>query len=201
MIGAAREDIDLDNDGVASAQGDVNVGAVYIYERTGAGPVFHSKIVGEGNTKNVAGDRFGAGIALQGDVMFVGAANALPPYSFAGQVYVFNHDAGLDEWVLVQKLTSDDPNDSGSFGSRTDSSHMELFSFGDDQPEPTIALIGEVENLGGLPPTLHVFKREEDSNQWNRVQIADSPSGFHRHPFRRQGGGRWQIRVSHRIRV
>lgn len=127
------------------------------------------------HTLNGPGDRFGSGIALQGNVMFVAAAGSDPNYFFGGQVYVFNYNAGLDEWEFVQKLESNSPNDYGSFGSRTDSSHMELFSFGNGQDDATIALIGEAENGSGLVGTLHVFKRKKNSDQRNRIQIVDAP--------------------------
>jgi hypothetical protein len=178
MVGVAREDIDHDNDGIDPAQGDINAGAVYIYEHTGSGPVFHSKLTGEGNTLNPLGDRFGSGIALQGDIMFVAAANSDPNFSFSGQVYVYNYDAGSDAWVLVQKLESDSPNDSGAFGSRTNSSHIELFNFGKGQADPTIALIGEPENGTGEVAVLHVFQRMQNSDQWQRIQIAEAPGGL-----------------------
>lgn len=195
MIGAPREDIDLGDDGLDPAQGDINVGALYVYKRTPAGPVLHQKIEGEGNNSvdpNAPGNRFGAGIVLQGNIMFVGVANDnnfpglvdhypdpyFDQFSFAGQVYVFNYDAGVDSWELVQKLTSDAPHTLGSFGARTNASHMELFSFGKNQADPTIALIGEVENnLLGLVAKLHVFKRGKKSNQWERIQIAEAPGG------------------------
>jgi hypothetical protein len=192
MIGAPREDIDLHNDGLNGAHGDIEVGAVYIYRRTKDGLVRHQKIQGEGNNvvAGTSGDRFGAGIVLQEGVMFVGAANddTFPGYVdptphpaqdffFAGQVYVFKYDSRLDEWVLVQKLISDEPNSFGAFGARTDSSHMELFSFGKKQGEATIALIGEVENATGIPPKLHVFRRKKKSDQWDRIQTVGGPSG------------------------
>lgn len=192
MIGAPREDIDLDNDGLSTAQGDIDVGAVYVYRRTPAGPVLHQKIEGQGNNVIAAtpGDRFGAGIVLQGDIMFVGAANddnfpgfadpAPDPdqdFLFAGQVYVFNYDRKTGQWLLTEKLTSDEPNTLGQFGARTDSSHMELFSFGKGKDGPKVALIGEVENLTGVPPTLHVFNRENKKSLWERVQKIGAPSG------------------------
>jgi len=192
MFSAPREDIDFDNDGLDAGQGDIDVGSVYIYKRTPGGPMFHQKLVGERNNvdPDSTGDRLGAGLVLSGDILFVGVANDnnfpgfIDPdpdpdqdFLFAGQVYVYNHDAGSDMWVQVQKLTSDEPNTFGSFGARTDSSHMELFSFGNGQDDPTIALIGEVENGTGLPPVLHVFKRKKNSTQWQRVQKVGAPSG------------------------
>jgi len=187
MVSAPREDVDFDNDGISRAQGDQDVGVIYIYRRTSNGPAFHSKIEGQGNNvnPNTQGDRFGAGIVLQGNTMFVGAANdddfpgLIDPtggdFRFAGKVYVFNYDVTVDEWVLVQKLISDAPNSLASFGARTDSSHMELFSFG--QPEPTIALIGERQgNQPDIAAKLHVFKRKENDALWERVQIARAPS-------------------------
>lgn len=97
MVGAPRESVDLDENGLNGAQGDIDVGA---------------------------------GIALQGNVMMVGAANddnfpglkdrhrMLPnlPFAFAGHVYVYNYDSGSDQWLLVQKLSSDGPHTGAFFG-------------------------------------------------------------------------------------
>lgn len=208
MVSAPREDIDFDNDGISRAQGDQDVGAVYIYRRTANGPVFHSKIEGEGNNvnPNTRGDVFGAGIVLHGNTMFVGAANdddfpgLVDPtggnFRFAGKVYVFTYDVASDEWKLVQKMKSDSPNTFGSFGARTDSSHMELFSFGNGETEPTIALIGERQgNQPDIAAKLHVFKRKKNTTQWERVQIASAPSGttFARFAGKVEGVGKYAL--------
>ncbi len=192
VVGAPREDFDFAGDGINAAQGDIDPGAVYIYQRTTSGPVLFQKIIGEGNNinPNSPGDRFGSGVVLQGDTLFVGVANddnfpgLIDPtpapqgnFFFAGQVYVFNFDTAANQWGLTQKLSSDTPNSFAAFGARTDSAHMELFSFGNGQPDPRIALIGEPENGSGLAPSLHVFKRKKNQNNWARVQTTGPPSG------------------------
>ena len=184
IVGAPREDVDLNGDSDTVDPGERDAGAIYIHRRTDSGAFLHQKIEGEGNNIISSGDRFGAGVTLAGDWLFVGAANdndfpgvdpiAPNTFSFAGKVYVYKYDAGADTWNLTQKLTSDAPNSSGSFGARTDSSHVELFSFGKN-PDARIALIGEVENTSGLAARLHVFR--EKKGVWKRVQIATSPSG------------------------
>jgi len=188
IIGAPREDIDLDGNGDTFGSGERDTGAVYIYRRTTSGQVLHQKIEGEGNNVLGFGDRLGAGVSLQGDWLFVGSSNddqfpglsdptpepGRPPFSFAGKVYVFHYNADKDLWELTQKLTSDNPNSGGSFGARTDSSHVALYSFGSN-PDAKIALIGEVENGTGIPPQIHVFKLNHGI--WERVQTAESPSG------------------------
>ena len=198
IIGAGWESIDFDGDGEGDpAQGESQVGAVYVYRRTAAGPVFHQKIEGEGNNvdPDSSGDRFGSGITLLGDWMFVGAANdddfpgftdpnesgycgGGPPFDWAGKVYVFRFNRNTSAWELTQKLASDQPKSCGAFGGRSDSQNVVLYSFGQGQDDPTIALIGEIENATGFPPRLHVFKRKKNKDQWKRVQIADAPSGL-----------------------
>ncbi len=192
VVGSPREDIDFENDGINPAQGDLDVGAIYIYSRTASGPVFFQMIPGERNNvnPNTPGDRFGAGVVLLGDTLMVGAANdnnfpgfvdptpnPAQNFFFAGQVYVFNFDANANQWALTQKLISDSPNSNGAFGARTDSGHVELFNFGNGQSDPRIALIGESENATGIPSSLHVFQRKQNQNSWNRIQIAGSPNG------------------------
>lgn len=193
IAGAPREDVDFDGDGIINpALGELDVGAVYIYQRTAAGPVLFQRITGEGNNVVAAtlGDRFGSGVTLLGDTLMVGVGNddnfpgQIDPipnpaqnFFFAGQVYVFNFDANANQWVLIQKLMSNTPNTMAAFGARTDSAHIELFSFGNGQPDPVIALIGEPENGTGLAPALHVFQRKKNQSTWSRIQTVAAPNG------------------------
>ena len=78
IVGAPREDVDLDGDGVINpALGELDTGAIYIFQRTAAGPVLFQRIVGEANNVVAVtpGDRFGAGVILLGDTLMVGVAN------------------------------------------------------------------------------------------------------------------------------
>ncbi|MCH8248657.1 MAG: hypothetical protein IH913_03510, partial [Proteobacteria bacterium] len=172
IIGAPRENVDLDEDGDTFGLGENDTGAIYIYARTAGGLVFHQKIEGEGDNIFGIGDRFGSGVTLEGNWLFVGAArSSRPGQVFAGEVFVFKYDADTDLWNLTQKLISDAP-DGGGFGSRTESSKVELFSFG-KKPNARIALIGE--DGDGTGGSLHVFR--EKKGVWTRVQVATSPSG------------------------
>ena len=91
---------------------------------------------------------------------------------------MFRYNRYTGSWELTQKLVSDQPKSCGAFGGRTDSQNVVLYSFGRGQDNPTIALIGEAENATGFPPRLHVFNRKKNKDQWERVQIADAPSGL-----------------------
>ena len=51
IVGAPREDVDLDGNGDTLAAGEADAGAIWIYARTASGPVLHQKIVGEGHNR------------------------------------------------------------------------------------------------------------------------------------------------------
>ena len=191
IVGAPREDVDLDLSGTFdAANGEINTGAVYIYRRTPAGLVFHQKLDGFGNTKTSVGDRFGAGVTLQGEWLIIGAANdndfpafvdPLPDprgsFFFAGKVYAYRYNAGADIWELAQELISDEPFSLGQFGARTGTNHVVPFAIQEGSGNPKLLLIGEpVNRFGqGFQGKLHVFKLKGGS--WQRIQIARSPSG------------------------
>lgn len=191
IVGAPREDVDLDNSGFIDAAGEPDVGAAYIYRRTSGGLIIHQKLVGFGRNTVSGGDRFGAGVTLQGNWLFIGAANdndflgvdpapdpSSGPFFFAGKVYVYRQNADTELWEgPVQELTSDEPASLMQFGARTESNHVAAFNFG-NKNDPKIVLVGEQRNTGdpAAPPAkLHVFKLKKGI--WERIQIATSPLG------------------------
>ena len=157
-------------------------GAVYIYRRDAGGDfVFEQKLTSPGNS-GPTGDRFGGGIAAAGKWLFVAAANdqnfpglidprpsASPDFSFAGQVHVYKLDKKTDEWVYNTTLTAPIPGSGGSFGARTQESHIAL------NEKATIALIGELNNFSGGLGELHSYYRDKN-DQWEYVQTIPAPN-------------------------
>jgi hypothetical protein len=197
IVGAPREDVDADDDGMDSAQGDINRGAVYIYRRTDPGLMLHQKLIGIGDSM-IVGDRFGAGVDIAGDWLLVGSSgnNNFPgfvdpnpdpsfgPFYFAGKVYVFRYNGDTELWEgPVQELTSDVPTSGDSFGARTESTHITFLDVKekdkkkDKKKDKTVKLlaIGEPNNFAINEPKLHIFKLT--GGTWVRVQIIPSPSG------------------------
>ncbi len=100
VVGAPRDD-ELATD----------AGAAYVYRRSGTSWTYETKLTASDATLE---DRFGWSVAVNGNVIAVGAYqnDAVAPDS--GAVYVFNYD-GMD-WGQTQKLTASDGANSDRFG-------------------------------------------------------------------------------------
>ena len=173
---------------------DLSDGAVYIYEQVGGSYIFSQKLTRPGNSDPSlpVGDRFGGGIEAANGWLFVGAANDQdfpglvdprqgifdpgdPPFLFAGQVHVYRLVSGIG-WEFVQTLTSPVPGTFGSFGTRSQASHIALNSAG------RVAVIGELNNfaadeeIGDGIGELHTYHLDEGS--WHYVQTIEAPPGI-----------------------
>lgn len=148
---------------------DQQDGAVYIYAKDPNGLYdFQEKLTRPGNSGHLGGDtpvgdRFGSGIAAAGGWLFAAAVNdqdfpgltdprqgeSDPAFQFAGKVHVYALNGST--WEFRQTLTSPAPRTNGSFGSRTQASHIALDSKGE------VAVIGELNNFIGGVGQLHVY--------------------------------------------
>ncbi|NOQ65241.1 MAG: hypothetical protein GQ582_12080, partial [Methyloprofundus sp.] len=97
----------LDNNRLlVNADGDDQLGqdsgAVYLFERASAGRQWRqtAKITAPDAQ---AGDRFGRGMALVGNMLYVGA-----PFRGQGKVYIFKQDEHL-KWQFIESIVSEDP--------------------------------------------------------------------------------------------
>ena len=97
-------------------------------------PSLPANVLGMGDagsgTSSFLGDFFGEHVAWNSKWLMVGAANddnfpglkdrhrmlPNPPLTFAGHAYGYNYDSGSDQWLLVQKLSSDGPHTGAFFG-------------------------------------------------------------------------------------
>jgi hypothetical protein len=161
---------------------DAQDGAVYIYEKNRSGSYeLLQKLTMPGNSV-LFGDRFGGGIAAAGGWLFVGAANdqdfpglvdpregadgfGEPPFVFAGQVHVYKLKRGA--WDYFDTLTAPVPKSGGTFGTRSQASHITLNSQG------TVAVIGELNNYDGGVGQLHVYGLKR--GKWQHTQSIDAP--------------------------
>ena len=78
-------------------------GSVYVYERDGLGD--WSEVVELTADDGAAGDLFGIGVALVGDLLAVGSPFNDENGSDSGAVYLFERD-GLGDWMQTDKLMS-----------------------------------------------------------------------------------------------
>jgi len=155
-------------------------GAVYAYRNVGGAWIFQQKLTIPGSAV-IFGDRFGGGIEAAGGWLMVGAANDQDfpglvdpragidfpdPFTFAGQVQVFRLNGS--SWDFVQTLTAPEPKSGGSFGSRTQASHIAIESKG------KVAVIGELNNYEDGIGQLHTFR--VGPGGWEHVQSIDAPA-------------------------
>lgn len=106
--------IDGDTIAIGSAQDDdlgMDSGSVYIYERTGTVWNETAKLRA---ADGAAGDTFGEGLALVGDLLVVGSPQDDDGGSSSGAAYVFRRVAGV--WTQEAKLTAADAHPSAWFG-------------------------------------------------------------------------------------
>jgi hypothetical protein len=160
---------------------DQQDGAVYIYAKDPDAVqqwyYFQEKLTRPGNSglgmgTEPYGDRFGSGIAAAGGWLFVAAVNDQdfpglidprqglihpddPAFQFAGKVHVYSLNDRT--WEFRQTLTPPAPGTNGSFGSRTQASHIALDSKGE------VAIIGELNNFTGGVGQLHVYVLKKGS--------------------------------------
>ena len=123
-----------------------------------------------------AGDRFGAGVAAAGGQLLVGVANFPADVAdgsgfrwFAGAVEIFALNSRTDRWEWTgQTLRSPEPRTDGSFGARTNSTHVALDDAG------RLVLIGESMNGISDVPRFHVFRRV-GGESWQLIQTILAP--------------------------
>jgi TonB family protein len=135
-----------------------DAGAAYIFRKGGAGWSSPAKIKAPDDDDD---DRFGVAVAIDGDIVVIGAPNDDEKGLDAGAAYVFQRKG--NEWVLTAKLTSEGaaPGD-GFGGSVTISGH-------------TIAVGAQEHGDGGA---VFVFELEEE--QWQasaKLVAADADVG------------------------
>ena len=140
MIGAERhEDPTL----------PINSGAVYVYDRTSAGAEFVETVKLTASDAG-ASDAFGTSVAIDGDVMLVGAPTADGTETNQGATYVFGRVGGL--WSELAILEPGTPSASGLFGT---SVHLEAVS-----ATQWLAVVGAPEGTStgsGAGGAVHVF--------------------------------------------
>jgi hypothetical protein len=144
----------------AAVGGDADAGAAYIFNRDpAAGNWNQSDKLTAGGDANAL-DRFGTSVAVDADVILIGAPFHNPNGSpNAGAAFLFSRnpaEAASDQWSETQKLTAGiDEDADDNFGAA-----VALAS--------DTALVGApFENDGGA---VFVFVRDPDDNSWDRQQ-------------------------------
>ena len=173
IVGSPRETVF--RDGV-----DMQDGAAYVYRNVGGNYVFQQKITRAGTSQSGIGDRLGGAVAVENGWAFIGVANDTDfpglvdpapdfglgePFTFAGKVHVYRLVGS--SWEYAQTLTAPVPKSGGSFGARSQASHIALDDLG------RVALIGEINNFEGVIGELHAFRLRQGA--WEYSQTISSP--------------------------
>lgn len=114
--------VDVDGDvAVVGAPGDdeggINAGAAYVFRRQGGNWVEVQKLTAEADAGQF--DEFGVDVAVERDLIVVGAPNDDDAGNDAGAVYLFEWD-GLT-WVRIEKFLPTDPSNHGyTYGAAVD---------------------------------------------------------------------------------
>jgi hypothetical protein len=149
-----------------------NAGAVYMFQQDMGG------INNWGEVKKIIPDSpqnsgdFGWSVALDGDVLVVGARNEDADTTDAGTACVYQRDeGGVNNWGLVKKLISVDPERGGQFGIAVavDGDIVVVGARSED--------IGEGDNAGAV----YVYQRDRDGiNNWGLAKklISDGPTDY-----------------------
>lgn len=104
-------------------------GSVYVFVRGGTTWTEQARLA---PLLPMVADRFGGGLALEGDTLAIGAFNDDAGQSNSGAVYVFTRSSNV--WTQVQKLKPADPNANQYFGETIDlqGSRLAISARGDD---------------------------------------------------------------------
>lgn len=106
VVGARNDDFDVND-----ANFVLNAGAVYIYEKNSGGADNWGLVRKIAPGIRALGDVFGGSIAIDGDVLVVGAtgekedASELVPLAYSGAAYIYRKDqGGANNWGQVRKI-------------------------------------------------------------------------------------------------
>lgn len=145
------------------------VGRAVVFERSPTDPdhwVQVKSIVPVTSTEN---SRFGASVAISGDIIVVGAPTSAEIGANAGAAFVYERDASdPDDWHLLARLNPGDLNNGARFGWSVKTNGQ-------------LILVGAIRRSGVRPNAgrVYVYHREPGSGEWqfNSPAIIDPPSG------------------------
>jgi hypothetical protein len=91
--------------------GGVNVGAAYVFIRTGSTWTQQAKLA---PTDAIGNDQFGVSLTIEGDTLAVGAIGTGQVFNSEGAVYVYGRSGGV--WTQQARLISNEPGPGDEFG-------------------------------------------------------------------------------------
>ncbi len=155
-------------DGDVAVVGDPVIDAVYVFRRGGGGPgdwVLEQVLTAP--DAEVA-DQFGQ-VAIDGEVILVGAPGAAVPEFSRGAGYVYRYDPRAGQWRFEQQLIASDGEAGDKFGwSVAIDGDVALLGARDDDPNG--------ESQAG---SAYVFRYDPQTKQWNEeAKLTDADAHF-----------------------
>jgi hypothetical protein len=142
-----------------------NSGTAHIYTRSGSTWTYKGQL----ESSDVAAyDRFGAGIAIDGDTILIGAYGEGGSGTSRGAAYVFTSNNNWSSWSQQAKLTASDAQDNDYFGRGLDL----------DGDTAVIGAFGE-DDTGSNSGSAYVFTRSGTTwSQQQKLTASDSAANF-----------------------
>jgi len=143
-------------------EGGASAGAAYVFLDAGEGFEMPAKLIAD---DAASGDQFGTSVAVDGDLIVVGAPFDQDGGTNTGAAYVFRYDGAA--WLEEAKLTADPPTLGDQFGISV-AIHDDLIAVGahwDDQMDT---------NAGAA----WVFRYDPGEQTWNVEAKLTDPAGF-----------------------
>ncbi len=139
-----------------------DVGRVYVYERDAGTGLPWGQVIQLNGSDSVAGDRFGESVAIDGNLMVIGAPGADAVSTNGGAAYVFRRDAvNPNSWIQMAKIVPSVAGNNDGFGSAVAISNL------------TILVGSPNASLAGAPRSGRAFMFGSTNNgtSWTQQQI------------------------------
>jgi len=131
-----------------------DTGAAYVFERNTGGNNAWGEMKKLTASDAKIGDFFGWAVAIEGDLVFVGATGVDSSTNSTGAVYIFDrNEGGANAWGEMKKLTASDAQTYDSFGR-------------------AIATVGNFAIIGTVNEKAYIFERNHGgANAWGEVKM------------------------------
>ena len=153
---------------------NVDQGSAYVFARNQGGADNWGFVKQLLANDGAAGDHFGSGVAVSGDVIVIGAyLDAVNGKAGQGSAYVFSrNEGGMDNWGFVKQLLADDGAAGDSFG----------FSVGVSGDVAIVGAYGDSVSANLTQGSAYVFARNQGgTNQWGQIKhlfANDGTAGY-----------------------
>lgn len=160
LIGASRDNIGANSD----------QGSAYIFERNNGGPGNWGELRKLTVPDGAAFDRFGDSVAIDGDLMVIGASgDNVGTNTAQGSAYIFERNTGgANNWGQVKQIVAQDGAPNDRYG----------WSVAIDADTVVVGALNDQVGMNALQGSAYVFKQNVGGlNNWGQVKRIVSPDG------------------------